>query len=126
MSKSKKTKQPSAPDVLRAALDVLREFVCDVELPYGGDGPVDQSELTDTWPDLVETYKRAKAVLVQQAPAPFDERRYNDPQGVIDDLIALTTRQAVDIHNLLAMLKSAEAESEPALEPSSESPKLFT
>ena len=31
---------------------------------------------------------------------PFDIRRINDPQGVIDDLIAQTTRQAQSIRSL--------------------------
>ena len=103
-----------------SALDVLHEFVSDCELASRGMGllgtaqlDADEFEKLD-WPDLYETYKLAKTVLGSFKPYPFDQRRYEDPQGVIDDLIAQTIRQGVDIHHLAQALRSAEGEPEPA------------
>ena len=41
---------------------------------------------------------------------PFDERRENDPQGLIDDLLAQTTRQAREIHRLNKLVESLQQE----------------
>lgn len=41
---------------------------------------------------------------------PFDDRRRIDPQGVINDLLAQTTRQAVDIHRLNELLAERDEE----------------
>jgi len=118
MSKSKKIKELSA-------VDVLCELVQDCEFASRGIGLLGTAQLGadefEDWPDLYETYKRAKAVI-NFAPTPFDQRRYEDPQGVIDDLIAQTTRQGVDIHHLTQALKSAEEEPEPV---DKAAPKLF-
>ena len=45
---------------------------------------------------------------------PFDERRQKDPQGLIDDLVAQTTRQAREIHRLNQLVESLQKkEAEP-------------
>lgn len=38
--------------------------------------------------------------------SPFDIRRQSDPQGLIDDLVGQTTRQAAEIHRLLELSKT--------------------
>ncbi|MGE3409007.1 MAG: hypothetical protein AB7I37_19485 [Pirellulales bacterium] len=40
----------------------------------------------------------------------FNDRRRIDPQGVIDDLLAQTTRQAVDVHRLNGLLTERDEE----------------
>lgn len=40
--------------------------------------------------------------------SPFDVRRKEDPQGVIDDLIAQTARQAKEINRLNKLVKELQ------------------
>jgi len=43
---------------------------------------------------------------------PFDTRRKEDPQGVIDDLLKQSTRQAGSIHRLREEVKELRKENE--------------
>lgn len=54
------------------ARDVLAEFVRDVAAAYTETGNLD--ELEDSWPDLVQTYRRAEQVLErgEEPPPPRD------------------------------------------------------
>lgn len=45
------------------ALDVLREFVTDIEAVYGENL---SRSLVDDWPDLHATYEKAKAVIAAE------------------------------------------------------------
>lgn len=42
----------------------------------------------------------------------FEDRRQNDPQGLIDDLVKQTTKQAKSIHDLTKEVESLKKELE--------------
>jgi hypothetical protein len=46
---------------------------------------------------------------------PFDTRRQEDPQGVIDDLLKQTSKQAKRIHDLSEEVKGLRKENEKLL-----------
>jgi hypothetical protein len=58
----KPTSEMGNPDPRLSALDVLREFVTDIEDVYGTNGALD---LIREWEDLHITYQHAKEVLAK-------------------------------------------------------------
>ena len=56
-------------------LDVLQEFMADIEAAYGADveGRLNREELQDAWPDLLVTYDHAVGCLERAGRAPGGE-----------------------------------------------------